>query len=125
MGYSAEVVRRARARLASAKEDRDSQNRQHLAIAYEQVPRIREIDRLLRHWFGMTRVLGTFLTRCHTSDIGHWFTMTHCTYRVPSTPAAAAAPSPAGEGRGCSPLALGTIGRLPHQCAHWFATTRV
>ena len=48
MGYSAEVVRRARARLASAKEDRESENRQHLAIAYEQVPRIREIDRQLR-----------------------------------------------------------------------------
>lgn len=48
MGYSAEVVRRARARLAQAKEERESENRQHLAIAYEQVPRIREIDRQLR-----------------------------------------------------------------------------
>lgn len=48
MGYSADVVRRARARLAQAKEERDSENRQHLAIAYEQVPRIREIDRQLR-----------------------------------------------------------------------------
>ena len=44
MGYSADVVRRARARLAQAKEERDSENRQHLAIAYEQVPRSREID---------------------------------------------------------------------------------
>lgn len=48
MGYSAEVVRRARARLAQAKEERESENRQHLVIAYEQVPRIREIDRQLR-----------------------------------------------------------------------------
>lgn len=48
MAYSAEVVRRARARLAQEKEARESENRQHLAIAYEQVPRIREIDRQLR-----------------------------------------------------------------------------
>ena len=48
MAYSAEVVRRARARLAQAKEDRESENRQHLAQAYAQVPRIREIDRELR-----------------------------------------------------------------------------
>ena len=48
MAYSAEVVRRARERLAQAKEDRESENRQHLAQAYEKVPRIREIDILLR-----------------------------------------------------------------------------
>ena len=48
MAYSAEVVRRAQARLAQAKEDRESENRQHLAQAYEAVPRIREIDILLR-----------------------------------------------------------------------------
>lgn len=48
MGYSAEVVQRARARLAQAKEDRESENRQHLAEAYAKVPRIREIDMLLR-----------------------------------------------------------------------------
>ena len=40
MAYSAEVVQRARARLAQAKEDRESENRQHLAQAYAQVPRI-------------------------------------------------------------------------------------
>ena len=34
MAYSAEVVKRARARLAQAKEDRESENRQHLAVAY-------------------------------------------------------------------------------------------
>lgn len=48
MAYSAEIVRRARERLAQAKEERESENRQHLAEAYEKVPRIREIDRLLR-----------------------------------------------------------------------------
>ncbi len=48
MAYSAEVVRRARARLAQAKEDRESENRQHLAQAYAQVPRIKEIDMQLR-----------------------------------------------------------------------------
>ena len=48
MPYSAEVVKRARARLAQAKEDRESENRDHLARAYAQVPRIREIDMELR-----------------------------------------------------------------------------
>lgn len=48
MSYSNEVVRRARERLAQAKEDRESENRQHLAQAYAKVPRIREIDLLLR-----------------------------------------------------------------------------
>ncbi len=48
MAYSLEVVQRARARLAQAKEDRESENRQHLALAYAKVPRLREIDGLLR-----------------------------------------------------------------------------
>ena len=48
MAYSTEVVQRARARLAQAKEDRESENRQHLAEAYARVPRIREIDLELR-----------------------------------------------------------------------------
>ena len=48
MPYSAEVVRRARARLAQAKEDRESENRQHLAEAYARVPRLKEIDIQLR-----------------------------------------------------------------------------
>ena len=48
MAYSAEVVSRARARLAQAKEDRESENRQHLAEAYTRVPRIKEIDMQLR-----------------------------------------------------------------------------
>ncbi|MGM9669787.1 MAG: ATP-binding protein [Faecousia sp.] len=48
MGYSAEVVRRARQRLAQAKADRESENQQRLQTAYAQVPRLREIDRALR-----------------------------------------------------------------------------
>ena len=48
MAYSAEVVARARARLARDREDRASENRRHLAHAYEVVPRIREIDIQLR-----------------------------------------------------------------------------
>lgn len=48
MGYSAEVVQRARARLAQEREDRASESRQHLAEAYRRVPRIREIDVELR-----------------------------------------------------------------------------
>ena len=38
MAYSLEVVRRARAQLAQAREDRESENRQHLAEAYAKVP---------------------------------------------------------------------------------------
>ena len=48
MGYSIEVVRRARQRLAQARSDREQENREHLALAYEQQPRLREIDRQLR-----------------------------------------------------------------------------
>ena len=48
MAYSAEVVRRARERLAQAKADRESENLQHLQSAYDQVPQLREIDKLLR-----------------------------------------------------------------------------
>ena len=48
MGYSAEVIKRARERLAQAKFDREAENRQHLQQAYAQVPRLREIDRQLR-----------------------------------------------------------------------------
>ena len=48
MGYSSEVMQRARARLAAAKADRESENRQHLDEAYTKVPRLREIDRQLR-----------------------------------------------------------------------------
>ena len=53
MAYSAEVISRARARLAEAKADRESENRQHLAAAYERVPRLLQIDRQLRQTMAM------------------------------------------------------------------------
>ena len=48
MAYSMEVVRRARARLAQAREDRESENRHRLQEAYAKVPRIQQIDLQLR-----------------------------------------------------------------------------
>ena len=48
MAYSVEAVKRARARLEAAKADRESQNSQRLQEAYAQVPRLGEIDKLLR-----------------------------------------------------------------------------
>ena len=48
MAYSAEVLKRARDRLAQAKADRESENQQHLYEAYEKLPRLRQIDRQLR-----------------------------------------------------------------------------
>lgn len=48
MGYSKEVVIRAREILARRKADRESEAASRLADAYRRVPRIREIDILLR-----------------------------------------------------------------------------
>lgn len=48
MAYSKEVVIRARERLAGMKADRESLIQQRLTEAYRQIPRLREIDRLLR-----------------------------------------------------------------------------
>lgn len=48
MGYSVEVMRRARQRLEQARADRESQQRQNLEQAYTQVPRLRQIDSQLR-----------------------------------------------------------------------------
>ena len=48
MAYSIEAVKRARARLEAAKADGESQYRQRLQEAYAQVPRLGEIDKLLR-----------------------------------------------------------------------------
>ena len=53
MAYSAEVLSRARARLAMAKEDRESENREHLQNAYDRLPRLKEIDRQLRATMAM------------------------------------------------------------------------
>ncbi len=48
MAYSKEVVRRARQRLQQAKADRESENLQNLQVAYREIPRIKEIDTMLR-----------------------------------------------------------------------------
>ena len=48
MAYSNEIVRKARAELASRKADHESQALERLHTAYAKVPRIREIDILLR-----------------------------------------------------------------------------
>lgn len=48
MAYSSEVLRRARQRLDQAREDRESENRQHLQEAYAKIPRLQQIDRQLR-----------------------------------------------------------------------------
>ena len=48
MAYSAQIVRRARQELAQKKSDKESQYRQNLQRAYEQLPRLKEIDLLLR-----------------------------------------------------------------------------
>ncbi len=53
MAYSKEIVKKARQRLANAKADRESENNQHLAQAYAQVPRLREIDIELRQTMAM------------------------------------------------------------------------
>ncbi len=53
MAYSNDVIRRARGRLAQAKADRESENAQHLQTAYEKVPRLKEIDMLLRRSMAM------------------------------------------------------------------------
>ena len=54
MAYSIDVVRRARERLASMKADKESLTQQRLAEAYQQIPRLREIDRLLRQTMAAT-----------------------------------------------------------------------
>ncbi len=48
MAYSLEVVHRARQRLDSAKADRESELQARLQRVYAQLPRVREIDILLR-----------------------------------------------------------------------------
>ena len=48
MGYSQEVLQRARQRLASAKADRESENLRNQEDAYARVPRLKQIDAQLR-----------------------------------------------------------------------------
>lgn len=48
MAYSADVMRKARARLDIMRSDRQSQQQQRLQEAYNQLPRLRQIDMRLR-----------------------------------------------------------------------------
>lgn len=48
MAYSAEVLKRARDRLAQMRADRDSENAQRLQEAYQKLPRLKQIDTELR-----------------------------------------------------------------------------
>ena len=48
MAYSSEVVARARARLAQARQEREQEYAEHLRVAYARVPRLRQIDRELK-----------------------------------------------------------------------------
>ncbi len=48
MTYTQEVLKRAKARLAQAKEAREAENQAHLRQAYAKVPRLRQIDMELR-----------------------------------------------------------------------------
>lgn len=54
MGYSKEVIQRARARLDQAKAERESENQRNLAIAYAREPRLKEIDQELRRTMFLT-----------------------------------------------------------------------
>ena len=54
MGYSKEVIQRARARLEQAKAERESENQRNLAIAYVREPRLKEIDLELRRTMILT-----------------------------------------------------------------------
>ena len=57
MPYSAQVVRRARARLAQEKADRESLQLQRMREAYDRAPRLKEIDMELRKSMAVTAQL--------------------------------------------------------------------
>ncbi len=61
MAYSAQILRSASQQLAQRKADRESEYRQRLYEAYAKVPRIREIDILLRR--SMTQAAQTVFTQ--------------------------------------------------------------
>ena len=48
MPYSADIVQQARRRLDSQREDRQSQYNQRLREAYDQLPRLRQLDQQMR-----------------------------------------------------------------------------
>lgn len=54
MGYSKEVIQRARTRLEQAKAERESENQRNLEIAYAREPRLKEIDLELRRTMILT-----------------------------------------------------------------------
>ena len=49
MAYSADVMRKAKAQLDAMRSDRQSLQEQRLQEAYQKLPRLRQIDSLLRH----------------------------------------------------------------------------
>lgn len=61
MAYSAEVLQRARQRLADSKIEKESRYHQNLFLAYQQQPRLKEIDRELRA--SMTQVAQSVFTK--------------------------------------------------------------
>lgn len=59
MAYSEQVLRRARARLEQAKQERERENAAHRQEAYERYPRLKEIDRELQ--LTMAQLMATAL----------------------------------------------------------------
>ncbi len=68
MAYSAQVLRRARARLEQAKLERERENEAHRAAAYERYPRLREIDRELQQ--SMAELAIAFLKKDSEETLG-------------------------------------------------------
>lgn len=68
MAYSAQVLRRARARLEQAKLERERENEAHRAAAYERYPRLREIDRELQQ--SMAELAIAFLKKDSEKTLG-------------------------------------------------------
>ena len=68
MAYSAQVLRRARARLEQAKLERERETVAHRAAAYERYPRLREIDRELQQ--SMAELAIAFLKKDSEEALG-------------------------------------------------------
>ena len=68
MAYSAQVLRRARARLEQAKLERERDSEAHRAAAYERYPRLREIDRELQQ--SMAELAIAFLKKDSEEALG-------------------------------------------------------
>ena len=68
MAYSAQVLRRVRARLEQAKLERERENEAHRAAAYERYPRLREIDRELQQ--SMAELAIAFLKKDSEEALG-------------------------------------------------------